>query len=257
MFFSVIFPTFNSGSFIDKALQSLMSQTYSKYEVIASDDGSKDNTVKILKKYKKLFKKKEIDLKIIENSHFGPGHARNEAIKNSKYEWLAFLDSDDVWHKDKLLKVYKKLNKNQKSNCIIHNEIFINKKNKKIYYDYTNMFNNNKSIFNQLFIQNFLSPTSTCIKKSLLEKHKMFDESLPNAQDYDLWLKIGNELKILKIDLYLASYYERQENISSRPYLLRLKSILKIINRYKKQVPKSIYFYKIIKLFISKEWFRI
>jgi len=112
MFFSVILPTFNSSSFIDKALQSLMSQTYRKFEVIASDDGSKDNTVKILKKYKKLFKKKKINLIIIENSHFGPGYARNKAIEKSKYEWLAFLDSDDVWHKDKLLKVLKKKNKN-------------------------------------------------------------------------------------------------------------------------------------------------
>ena len=110
MFFSVILPTFNSSSFIDKALQSLMSQTYRKFEVIASDDGSKDNTVRILKKYKKLFKKKKIDLTKIENFNFGPGYARKKAIKKSKYEWLAFLDSDDVWHKDKLLKVYKKLN---------------------------------------------------------------------------------------------------------------------------------------------------
>ena len=256
MFFSVILPTFNSSSFIDKALQSLMSQTYRKFEVIASDDGSKDNTVKILKKYKKLFKKKKINLIIIENSHFGPGYARNKAIEKSKYEWLAFLDSDDVWHKDKLLKVLKK-KKNQKVNCIIHNEIYINRNKTKIYYDYTNMFSNNRSIFKQLFYQNFLSPTSTCIKKSLVEKHKMFDASLLNGQDYDLWLKIGNELKILKLDLYLAYYYERQDNISSRPYFLRIKNILKIVKRYKKQVSKSIYFCKIVKLFISKEWFRI
>ena len=246
MFFSVILPTFNSSSFIDKALQSLMSQTYSKFEVIASDDGSKDNTVKILKKYKKLFKKKKINLIIIENSHFGPGYARNKAIEKSKYEWLAFLDSDDVWHKDKLLKVLKK-----------NNEIYISRKKRKIYYDYTNMFSNNKSIFKQLFYQNFLSPTSTCIKKSLVKKHKMFDVSLPNGQDYDLWLKIGNELKSLKLDLYLAYYHERQDNISSRPYFLRIKNILKIVKRYKKQVSKSIYFCKIVKLFISKEWFRI
>ena len=159
MFFSVIFPTFNSSLFIDKALKSLMSQTYRKFEVVASDDGSKDDTVKILKKYKKLFLKKKINLKIIKNSHFGPGYARNKAIEKSKYEWLAFLDSDDAWHKDKLLKVFKKLNKNHNVNCIIHNEIYININNKKIYYNYTDMFSNNKSIFDQLFYQNFLSQT--------------------------------------------------------------------------------------------------
>lgn len=257
MFFSVILPTFNSGAFIDKTLQSLISQSYRKFEVIVSDDGSEDNTVQILQKYKNLFKKKKINFLIIKNSHFGPGYARNRAIEMSNYEWLAFLDSDDIWLRDKLLRVYEKIKKNKKTNCVIHNEIYINRKNKKTYYEYTKMFSNNKSIFKQLYSQNFLSPTSTCIKKTVVKKHKMFDISLPNGQDYDLWLKIGNELKISKIAMYLAYYYERKENISSKFYLFRIKNILKIINRYKKKVPNTVYFCKIIQLFISKEWFKI
>ena len=256
MFFSVILPTFNSSSFIDKALQSLMSQTYRKFEVIASDDGSKDNTVKILKKYKKLFKKKKINLIIIENSHFGPGYARNKAIEKSKYEWLAFLDSDDVWHKDKLLKVLKKKNKNQKINCIIHNEIYINRNKKKIYYDYTNMFSNNKSIFEQLFYQNFLSPTSTCIKKSLVEKHKMFDASLLNGQDYDLWLKIGDNFNLYFLSEYLGSYHERNDNITSIPYKKKIKNLLKILKKNKGNVNKLFYYYKFFRLMINREWFK-
>lgn len=84
----------------------------------------------------------------------------------------------------------------------------------------------------------------------------MFDVNLLNAQDYDLWLKIGDELKIMKITSYLAYYNERKENISSKPYLLRIKNLLKIINRYSKQVSTLAYYYKIIRLFISKEWFK-
>ena len=239
---SVIIPTYKRTKFLVKLLNNLITNNmnFKNFEIIICDSD-----------------KTKINFLIIKNSQFGPGYARNKAIEKSKHEWLAFLDSDDVWHDDKLLKVSNKLKKNKKVNCIIHNEIYINRQNKRIYYDYTNMFSNNKSIFKQLFSQNFLSPTSTCIKKSIVKKYKMFDTSLLNGQDYDLWLKMGNELKILKIHLYLAYYYERKENISSKPYLLRIKNILKIVNRYKKQVPKSAYFYKVIQLFISKEWFRI
>lgn len=256
MHFSVILPTFNSADFVNKALDSLLKQKYKKFEVIASDDGSEDDTVKILKYYSNLFKKKKVNFLIIKNSHLGPGHTRNKAILKSQYDWLAFLDSDDVWHEDKLLKVFNKINKNKKNNCILHNEIKINANNKKIYLNYTDMFNEKKKIFKQLFSKNFLSPTSTCIKKSIVKKHGMFDVKLPNAQDYDLWLKIGDELKIMKIKSYLAYYYERKDNISSKPYLLRLKNILKIINRYNKKVSAITYYYKVVKLFISIEWFK-
>ena len=256
MFFSIILPTFNSANFVNNALDSLLKQKYKKFEIIASDDGSKDNTLQILKNYKKLFKKKKINFLIIPNSHYGAGYARNKAIIKSQYDWLAFLDSDDTWHEDKLLKVFIKIKKNNKINCIIHNEIHVTLANKKIYYEYTNMFNNKKKIFKQLFSRNFLSPTSTCIKKSIVEKHGMFDTNLQNAQDYDLWLKIGDELKIMKIKSYLGYYYERKENISSKPYFLRIMNLLKIINRYNKQVSTSAYYYKIIRLFISKEWFK-
>ena len=187
MFFSVILPTFNSANFVNNALDSLLRQKYQKFEVIVSDDGSVDNTVKILKNYRNLFKQKKINFLIIKNSHFGPGYTRNKAILKSQYDWLAFLDSDDVWHEDKLLKVFNKIKKNKKINCIIHNEIYIKAGNTKIFYDYTSMFNNKKKIFKQLFSRNFLSPTSTCIKKSIVKKHGMFDVNLLSAQDYDIF----------------------------------------------------------------------
>ena len=253
--FSVILPTFNSANFLNKALDSLINQKYKKFEVIASDDGSQDDTVKILNSYSNLFNKKKINFIIIKNAHLGVGNTRNQAILKSKYNWLAFLDSDDVWHKDKLLKVFKKIKKN-KNNCIIHNEIKINLNDTKKYFNYTNMFSAKKKIFKQIFLKNFLSPSSLCIKKSLVEKYGMFDITLFNAQDYDLWLKIGDEFKIMKINSYLTYYYERKDSISSKPYLFRLSNILKIISRYNKKVSTLDYYYKVVRLFISEEWFK-
>ena len=106
IFFSIICPTFNSEKFIEKNIRSLLNQTYQNYEIIYSDDGSSDQTLIIIKEYRKFFLKKNINIQIIENYHFGPGAARNKGIKRSNYEWISFIDSDDEWEKDKLEKVY-------------------------------------------------------------------------------------------------------------------------------------------------------
>lgn len=256
MYISVIIPTYNSENYIERSLNSVLDQNYENYELLVSDDGSNDNTKKILEKYKIHFKKKNILYQLIFNEHLGPGNARNQAIKRSNHEWIAFLDSDDVWMENKLQIVSDAILSNPDCNCIIHDEIYVNKKNNEIKYEYTNMFNNSELIFNQLYEKNFLSPSSMCIKKKLLEDSKFFDINLPNAQDYDLWLKIGNSFNIVKIKKFLTKYYFRSDNISSRPYSIRLKYLIKIANKYKSSVSFYFYIKKILKLILSKEWIK-
>ena len=129
----------------------------------------------------------------------GPGNARNQGIIKSKTDWLAFLDSDDAWQNNKVEILENHITKNEERfNCFINDEKFI--KNKiETKFSYSSMFNENIPIYDQLFKKNFLSPSSICIKKELVVKHGMFDKKMQNAQDYDLWLKIGNDFKIKKI----------------------------------------------------------
>ena len=80
-----------------------MAQTYKKFEVIFSDDGSNDNTIEILENYKSKFNDIGVNIKIIKNEHFGPGYARNQGLKIKKSEFrFNFIDSDDLWSSDKL-----------------------------------------------------------------------------------------------------------------------------------------------------------
>ena len=94
-------PAYNSEAFIANAIDSVIEQTYNDWEILIVDDCSIDSTVDIVKEYSnkderiKLFEKKE---------NKGAGFARNWAIKESTGRFLAFLDSDDFWHKDKLRK---------------------------------------------------------------------------------------------------------------------------------------------------------
>ncbi len=93
---SVIIPTYNAENTILDTVQSALNQTFSDIEVVVSDDGSIDNTLILLEQVK------DSRLKIISSSNSGAAIARNRGIRESKGEYIAFLDADDLWLQDKL-----------------------------------------------------------------------------------------------------------------------------------------------------------
>lgn len=101
---SIIMPTYNCANFIDKSIESVINQTYKNWELIIIDDCSTDNTEEIVKKYIKE------DSRIIYHklpTNSGAAVARNHGIAMAKGSYIAFLDSDDLWAKDKLEKQLK------------------------------------------------------------------------------------------------------------------------------------------------------
>ena len=94
----IILPNYNSVSFIDETIQSIISQTYTNWKLYIVDDCSNKQTVKSLKKFSKNKRIKIFWLK----KNRGAGYCRNFAINKSNSPYIAFIDSDDVWKKDKL-----------------------------------------------------------------------------------------------------------------------------------------------------------
>ena len=102
VFFSVIIPTYNRCDLLKRAINSVLAQSFKKFEIIIIDNYSTDKTHKIVKN----FKKKNIKYKKIRNRGI-IAKSRNVGMKLAKGEWIAFLDSDDTWTKDKLTNVHK------------------------------------------------------------------------------------------------------------------------------------------------------
>ena len=94
----IILPNYNSVAFIEETIKSVISQTYKNWKLIIVDDCSNKQTVKTLKKFSKNKKIKIFRLK----KNFGAGYCRNFALKKSNSPYIAFIDSDDLWKKDKL-----------------------------------------------------------------------------------------------------------------------------------------------------------
>ena len=118
---SIVTPTYNCGKFITETIESVIGQTYKNWEMIIVDDCSKDNTQEIVKKYLKNDKRIKY-IKFEKNQ--GAAIARNTAIREAKGRYIAFLDSDDLWSKDKLEKQINFMKKNSYSfTCTAYEQI--------------------------------------------------------------------------------------------------------------------------------------
>ena len=247
---SVVCPTYNSANYIETTLQSVLSQHLLPYELIISDDGSTDNTIELIENYLKSNNKK-INYKVLKNVHNGPGAARNTGIKNSTGEWIAFLDSDDVWYPDKIFHISNVITQNEDINFICHNEMHVFKNNKKRAVHYSKKFNINKPLFEQLYISNLFSTSAIVCKKDLLKNYAMFDESLMSAQDYDLWLKLAPYINVYFIKEILGEYIIRDGNITSSGMIKRFRNEIKIAKKYSSFFKYQMYLKRVAIIILS------
>ncbi len=178
---SVIIPSHNRAHVLERAINSVLGQTFRDFELIVVDDGSIDSTSDLLKTFQNR-------LIAIQQDHAGVSAARNAGIRYSSGQLLAFLDSDDEWHPDKLNRQVEKYNE-EKPFFICHtDETWMRDgkevRQKKIHTKQGGRF------FERALERCLISPSSVMIARPLLDRIGHFDESLPAAEDYDLWLRI-------------------------------------------------------------------
>lgn len=132
---SIVIPVYNAELYISRCLDSIINQTYTDLEIICVNDGSKDNSLQILKKYQE----KDERIFVIDKENAGVSEARNDAIKRSSGQYITFVDSDDWLEKDAIELMYKALIENNadvvRSNYYINkneNESFINDKKTRV-----------------------------------------------------------------------------------------------------------------------------
>lgn len=224
---SVIIPTWNRKKTLRKAIKSALSQTLSVFEVLVCDDGSTDDTYQAIKSIK------DKRVKWISGKHTGlPAVVRNRGIKRSKGDWIAFLDSDDWWEKDKLekqLELVKKLQvKAVCSNACVVN--FLNGKKERLYFSKAEV----KDVFgfNELLATNLIICSSFIGEKNLIIESGGFpeDPKLKAIEDYALWLRLSTKTKIAYCSESLVRYSNDPDNSIRRvcnDVKLQKKAVLK------------------------------
>ena len=239
---SVVIPTLNRINTLQRALDSVINQTYKPAEIIVVDNGSSDGTLKFLREqYPKIT--------ILTENKIGVSSARNKGIKKSINQWIALLDSDDAWHPRKLEIQTSMLDSALKEYNLIHTDEVWFRNNKHI-----NQMKKHKKqggyIFEKCLSLCCISPSSVLFKKNILDKVGLFDESLPVCEDYDMWLKICSSEEVLFAQDKLTYKYGGHKDQLSKSYWgmdrFRIKSIENIIKNFdltykqKKQAKKEL-----------------
>lgn len=206
---SIIMPTFNSGTYISVAIESVTSQIFTDWELIIIDDGSKDNTSEIVNHYSNSDNR----IKYIRNAfNKGVSHARNIGLNIASGEYVAFLDSDDFWDVNFLKKMYDFCKKNNYNFCTASYHIFDERKNKfKKSFLVEKKFN-----YYNLLKKNSISCLTVLVKKKLIGSTRMIE--IKN-EDYLFWLEIAKKVDwIYGNEECLATYRLRSGSRSSNKF---------------------------------------
>lgn len=226
---SVIIPVYNREKYIKDCLESVLNQKNPgcNYEVIVVDDGSSDNTPKVLSEFKGKVVYKRID-----NSG-KPAVPRNIGLRIAKGELVAFQDSDDIWLENKLEEQLKDFNK----------KYILSYANAKVVDDNGNLLGKNiinnqqaysGDVFGRLLKENFVSTLTVIANKKVIMDLGGFDESKNYLEDYDMWLRMSLKGKFIYTPKVLAEYRMHQNNISSGSEKADLQKMFKIMNKLNK-----------------------
>ena len=236
---SIVIPYFKKKKYFLRTLQSIFEQTYKYFEIIIIYDDQNKDDLNYIKMIKKKYMKFKIKI-IINKKNLGAGLSRNKGIKKSKGKYIAFLDADDVWEKNKLKKQLRFMKKN--NYIITHTSYFIVNKNNKILET-----RNAKDIksFDNLLVSCNIGLSTVMIKRNVFRNKKLHFISLKTKEDFFLWLMfLKNKINIYSISQPLTFWLKTNDSLSSSTFQ-KLKDSFSLYNEYLKMN----YFFSIYRTF--------
>lgn len=227
---TVIIPTYNRAKLVRKAIDSVLKQTYTNFEVLVIDDHSTDNTKEIIES----FDDDRIKYLLNERKKGAQG-ARNTGLLNAKGEWIAFLDSDDLWLKEKLQVQLSELASTKKYFCFSH---WYELKNDKTYLKTRKLSIDNTSIYRENYIGTF---STVMLHSRIIDEIGLLDENLSACQDWDYWIRIIDNYNALYISEPLIKYRIHGSDRISNEFENRALGREMILKKYYSQIEKRNY----------------
>lgn len=224
---SVVIPVYNNATGVHRAINSAYEQTLPISQVIVVDDGSTDQLNRELEKYKK-----RKNFAYVHQENQGQGAARNLGVNYSQTDWVAFLDSDDWWHPEKIEVQINHIKHNSSAVLSYTNTEYLrNNFHYKYAYPskwFSNAFEGNH--YNNLIRQNCITTSSTLVKKDVFFSIGGFNPSnaLRDVEDYDLWLRLARGYSFVGSNRPLTYYsYSEKKDLAYRKRIFNgLRKIL-------------------------------
>lgn len=208
---SVIIPVYNRENMIGIAIESVLSQSYSNLELIVVDDGSTDKTKDVIRSFK------DIRISLIEANHNGAYAARNIGIENAKGEYIAFLDSDDIWLPEKLAKQVAVARRKEEGFVFTNGFVLMENNNE---YRMNIFLTADRDIcggkcYTELLRHNFIATSSVILSRNIIDNVGYFIAENRGVLDYDMWLRIARKYEIDYIAQPLFLYKSHADRLST------------------------------------------
>ncbi len=206
---SIIIPVYNGSNYVKEAIDSALAQTYKNIEVIVVNDGSTDNTEKIVKSYGDK-------IRYFYKENGGVASALNFAIENSKGEYISWLSHDDVYYPNKIQKQVGLLAEMEDKNAILYsNYQTINARGKKLRATCFHKQHFVKKLNNPLYpiLNGLIHGCSLLLPRQIFVKHGYFNTELKCTQDYDFWYKVFPSFNVVYMsDVLIKSRVHKNQD---------------------------------------------
>ncbi len=199
---SVIIPTYNRANYIGEAIESVLAQTYQDYEIIVVDDGSTDNTRKVLEQF-------DGHIEYIYQENRGEAAARNTGLLVSKGEYLVLLDSDDTILPQKLERQVAFLDTHPSVGVVYSDLYFVDEDGKQLmlHSAYKGKKGDSGNVLEALIRRgNFIPVHSAMVRRSCFDVVGQFNESLFIGTDWEMWLRLAEQYTFQYIDIPSGNY---------------------------------------------------
>jgi glycosyltransferase involved in cell wall biosynthesis len=221
---SVILTTYNYGRFLAGALDSVLGQTFGDFEVIVVDDGSTDDTAAEIGPY---LGRPRVHYE--RTNHVGASRARNIGICLARASLIAFLDADDLWLPQKLERQIAVFRADPELGVVYTRRLLIDPEGWQLEHAQPPHYRG--QVLPHIFRRNFLCFSSSLVRRSVFDSVGLFDEGLPLAMDYDLWLRVALRYRFDYVDEPLVKYRTGHANLSRRS-LERARVVGSIMRRF-------------------------
>jgi glycosyltransferase involved in cell wall biosynthesis len=227
---SVILPVYNSVKYASLSIESVLKQTFSDFELLIINDGSTDESLKIIESFN------DQRIKVINQNNKGVTASLNIGLSLSHGTYIARIDADDIWSDpNKLAKQIEYLSKNP--DCVVLGtwaKIIDKDGEEKSQLSYPKT---DREIRSEILIKNCFIHPSVIFNKEVCLKAGSFNENEKYVEDYGLWLRMGQFGKFTNIPEYLMSYRVHRGGVTQQKNFIQSQNSLKLIKKYKSTYP--------------------
>lgn len=219
-FFSIVIPSYNRALILPETIGSVLTQSYTNWELLVIDDGSADNTKEVVESIA------DNRVKYIYQDNAERSAARNNGIRNSKGEYICFLDSDDLFEANHLEVLYDKISEKSFPEELFFTNCYYLNHGEKEKPEFPDLKDNSIAYL----LQHSIIPARVCIHRNLLNKFQ-FREDIVIVEDTVLWVSIANKYPVTHITDYTIQYRlhdDNSVNIKNNCFLPRLKGLKKL-----------------------------